>query len=91
MKRDTEMQVEPIMSDVQVLKDKDTSVGKEFEYMLKQATSRMSDEVGKVQENLRRLQVLNDAEALRNQVSILEQEVIDVKNMYRIPLQRGNQ
>ena len=42
------MQVEPIINDVQVLKDKEFSVGKEFEYMLKQATSRMSDEVGKV-------------------------------------------
>ena len=51
----------------------------------------MSDEVGKVAEDLRKLRVLNDAEAVRNQVSILEQEVIDVKNMYRIPLQRGNQ
>ena len=66
-------------------------MGKEFEYMLKQSTTRMSDEVGKVVEDLRKLRVLNDAEAVRNQVSILEQEVIDVKNMYRIPLQRGNQ
>ena len=28
-------------------------------------------------------------DALRNQVSLLEQEIVDVKNMYRIPLQRG--
>ena len=60
------MQVEPIASDVSILKDKDHSVSKEFEYMLKQATTRMSDEVGKVAEDLRRLKVLNDAEAVRN-------------------------
>ena len=47
-------------------------MGKEFEYMLKQSTTRMSDEVGKVAEDLRKLRVLNDAEAVRNQVSILE-------------------
>lgn len=36
--------------------------------------------------------MLKDAssgDALRNQVSILEQEIVDVKNMYRIPMQRG--
>mmetsp|Transcript_6751 Transcript_6751/g.8053 ORF Transcript_6751/g.8053 Transcript_6751/m.8053 type:complete len:82 (+) Transcript_6751:838-1083(+) len=59
--------------------------------MLKNATGRMSDEVGKVQEELRRMKVFNESESLRSQVSILEQEVIDVKNMYRIPLQRGSQ
>lgn len=51
---------------MRMLKDKDASVGKEYEYMLKQATNRMSDDVGKVQEELRRLKVLNDAESLRN-------------------------
>ena len=35
VKRETEMQVEPIVNDVQILKDKEFSVGKEFEYMLK--------------------------------------------------------
>ena len=65
-------------------------MGKEFEYMLKKATTRMSDEVSKVQEDLRRLKILNETEAVRNQVALLEQEVIDLKNMYRIPLQRGS-
>ena len=68
------------------LKDKDFSAGKEYEYMLKNATSRMSDEVSKVQEELRRLRVLNEQDALRSQVSVIEQELVDVKNMYRIPL-----
>lgn len=47
-------------------------MGKEFEYMLKQATTRMSDEVSKVQEDLRRLKTLNETEAVRNQVTLLE-------------------
>ena len=65
-KRDTEMIVEPLLHDIQVLKDKEFSVGKEFEYMLKQATQRMSDEVSKVSEELRKLKVLNDVDAFRN-------------------------
>ena len=59
--------------------------------MLKQATQRMTDEVNRVQEDLRRIKVLNEVDAVRNQVSIVEQELTDVKNMYRIPLQRGGQ
>ena len=34
--------------------------------------------------------MINDAESVRNKVSVLEQEVVDVKNMYRIPLQRAS-
>ena len=60
------MLVEPLQHDLLVLKDKEFSVGKEFEYMLKQATQRMSDEVSKVTEDIRRLRVLNDVDAFRN-------------------------
>ena len=66
------MLLEPLQSDLSLVKDKELAVGKEFEYMLKQATQRMSDEVTKVQEDLRRLRVLNDSEAVRNSVQILE-------------------
>jgi len=51
----------------------------------------MTDEVQKVKEELSRMRLINESEALRSQVSVLEQEVVDVKNMYRIPLQRGSQ
>ena len=59
------MIVEPMVNDVKVLKEKEYSVGKEFEYMLKQATTRMHDEVNKVSEDLRRIKVLNDVDAVR--------------------------
>ena len=58
--RDTEMMIDPLTTDIKVVKEKEFQVGKEFEYMLKQATGRMNEEVGKVQEELRRLKVLNE-------------------------------
>ena len=64
--RDTEMMIDPLTTDMKVVKEKEFQVGKEFEYMLKQATGRMNEEVGKVQEELRRLKVLNEQDALRN-------------------------
>lgn len=84
------MQLDPMSHELTVLKDKEFQVGREFEHMLKQATTRMQDEVSKVHEDLRRLKVLNETEAVRSQVSLLESEVVDLKNMYRIPLQRGS-
>lgn len=58
--------------------------------MLKNATGRMSDEVGKVRDEIQKMKVLNETESLRSNISVLEQEMIDLKNMYRIPLQRGS-
>ena len=85
-KRETDLLIEPLQHDINVVRDKEFQVGKEFEYMLKQATQRMSDEVSRVQEDLRKLRVLNEADSLRTSVGLLEQEVTDLKNMYRIPL-----
>lgn len=40
--------------------------------MLKQSTQKVTDEVFKVQEDLRRVKMLNDVESVRNSLSVLE-------------------
>ena len=42
------MLIDPLTTDMKVVKEKEFQVGKEFEYMLKQANSRMSEEIGRV-------------------------------------------
>ena len=88
--KDFQFAIDPLKAEVESLKDKDFNAGKEYEYMLKNATGRMSDEVGKVRDEVQKMKVLNETESLRSNISVLEQEMIDLKNMYRIPLQRGS-
>ena len=40
--------MEPLQHDLSVLRDKEFSAGKEFDYMLKQSTQKVTDEVFKV-------------------------------------------
>ena len=72
-----------------LLKEKEAQLNKEVEHAIGRQNQKITDDLEKLDQEILKLTESLGGDALRNQISILEQEIIDVKNMYRIPLQRG--
>lgn len=78
------VEMDPFKSEVNYLKEREMEMSVQLNSRLtpKEALTPMSNEFS-------RKGMINDGGAILSKVSILEQEIIDVKNIYRIPVQRA--
>jgi len=79
-------EIEPIKADVMLLKSRDSLAPTDVELKISKANSRFFEELSRLTQSVATMRQTNQSEHLRNKVNLLEQEIVDVKNMYKIPV-----
>ena len=79
-------EIEPIKADVMLLKSRDSLAPTDVEQKISKANSRFFEELSRLTQSVATMRQTNQSEHLRNKVNLLEQEIVDVKNIYKIPV-----
>ena len=78
-------EIEPIQADMLLLKSRDSLAPADIDQKISKANSRFFEELTRLSTSVAQMRQVNQSDHLRNKVNLLEQEVVDVKNMYKIP------
>lgn len=78
-------EIEPIKADMLLLKSRDSLAPADIDQKISKANSRFFEELTRLSTSVAQMRQVNQSDHLRNKVNLLEQEVVDVKNMYKIP------